>query len=426
MEATDAHVRSAVDTIRNPLTQAIWGTRHAKKREDYDEHTRFAQHNLTKIVSLDRYLRQAVDYLGKGYTLFELTTDIVDVPAELFPLHPSPAIGGKKKALAITGIEPRLPRTVKQWIMDPRSPMKVKAVEQWIPNDDQTMGFDGRTSSAANAIRPATKTGYRRLDFVRPDGTPAVIRHTLDQRGNNPEGLARLRSIYFAWKSKRALRILEAIRHERQNLGVPTIKLPPGFTKEDEEKAAAILNALRGHERAYIVLPNGFEFEFNTSGTGGGTDVGKAIAYCDAEIWMSVHAPFMLLGGNGDTGSYALADTINDVRLLGLEAHVKLICEPWNVGLDGPAIIPWLIRANYGEQAEYPELCALNLPTRDWSKILPLVYTGISTGAITMDMPLEEFIRQVTSLPAHDPTTKREPKPKAAAPAPAKETVNAA
>lgn len=419
MIATDGHVRASMETISNPLTQAIWGARAAKGKDAYEEHARFAQHVLFKTVSLDRYLRQAVDYLGKGYTLFEITTDIVDIPAELFPLHPSPAVNGKKKALAITGLEPRLPRTVKQWVMDPSAPMRVKAIEQWIPSDDQTNGFNG-SSSPANAIRPPAKTsGYKRLDFVRADGTPAVIRHTLDQRGNNPEGLARLRSIYFSWKSKRALRILDAVRHERQNNGTPTITLPAGFTKDDELKAAEILKALRGHERAFIVLPNGYTFEWNTSGSGGGTNVQQAIEYCDREIWMNVHAPFMLLGGNGDTGSYSLADTINDVRLLGLEGHVKLICEPWNVGLDGPAIIPWLIRSNYGEQSLYPELCALNLPTRDWSKILPVVLDAINAGAITIDDPLEDFIRQVTSLPLRDPATARkkpEPKPVAAAP----------
>lgn len=402
-------MRSSLETLSNPLTQAIWGVTPPKAREDYAEQARLVEYNLTKVVSLDRYLRHAVKILKHGFELFELTTDVREIPAELFPLHPSPERNGKKQALMITGIAPRLPRTVKRWIFDENNAERISAIEQWVPTDDQTRGFNG-TQSIADRLRPKPKRtgGYRRLDFSRADGTPAVIRHTYDQEGNDPEGLARSRSIYFEWKSKRALRILEAIRHERQNLGVPMISLPTGFNKDDETKAKLILEALRGHERAYIVLPNGFTFQWNTSGTGQGTNVQEAIDYCDRNIWMNVHAPFMLLGGNGDTGSYALSDTINDVRLLALEGLMKLICEPWNVGVDTAAIIPWLVAQNYGEQIEYPTLGATNLPTRDWQKITPNVLDAITAGAITADDPLEDHLRQVNFLPKRDPKTARE------------------
>jgi hypothetical protein len=49
-----------------------------------------------------------------------------------------------------------------------------------------------------------------------------------------------------------------------------------------------------------------------------------------------------------------------------------------------------------------------NMPTRDWSKILPVINSLSQTGVIVPDEVLENFTRQVLRLPKADPSTARQ------------------
>lgn len=394
MVRTDAQVRQSMQTLVDPITNAIWDASPAEtKTPAEEEHARFVSYNLFRWrLSFDRFLRQATTGCVKhGVSLFEPTTDIVDVPASLFPNHPSPVVNGVKKVLFITGLERRLPRTIWKWHADKQHPSRLEALEQWIQPDD------------TNKV-----SGTRMLPTIRANGSPGLLRFTFDEDGNNFEGLAKLRSIWFPWKVKRLLRMLEGIRHERQNLGLPTITLPANATNDDKAYVKKILEQLRGHERVYLVLPNGFQFEFNTSGQGNGTNIQAAIESCDRDIWMNVGAPFMTFSGGSGHGSFALAETMNEVRILGLRVIAKILQEPFNVGVDAPPLIPWLVQANYGMNVlQFPSLGPTNMPTQDWAKVIPETTKAVTARIIQVDDPLESFYRRVMGLPNADPSTRR-------------------
>jgi hypothetical protein len=397
MVRTDAQVRQSLQTMIDPITNAVWDAEAASKDAAHAEHAKLISYNFFKWrLPMDRFLRQSTSgALKHGVSLFEMTTDVVEVPASEFPLHPSPEVNGKKRVLFVTGFEQRLPRTIWKWNADSKNSSRLESLEQWVQGDDTT--------------QPGAKS-LRTLPTVRANGSPGLLRFTFDEDGNNFEGLAKIRSVWFSWKTKRILRLLDGVRHERQNLGVPTIVLPPNANAEDKKYAKKILDALRGHERAYIVLPNGYTFEFNTSGAGNGTNIAAAIEMCDRDIWMNVGAPFMVSAGAGDTGSYAMADVVNDIRILGLMGLAKLIQEPLNVGVDGPGVIPWIITANYGDSVlQFPRIGPTNMPTQPWTKVMPEITKAVLAGSIIADDSLEAWQRRIMGAPPADPSTARTP-----------------
>ncbi len=78
---------------------------------------------------------------------------------------------------------------------------------------------------------------------------------TNEKEAGNMEGLSILRSAYKHWFYVDNLYKIDAIQKERHGIGVPMIKLPPGFSTEDKAAADKIGANLRTNEKAHIVLP---------------------------------------------------------------------------------------------------------------------------------------------------------------------------
>lgn len=391
---TDPHCNSMLEIHKAPLIQATWDFSYPTLAKDPTplqlEMQEFDRWNFFELLKWRQTVRQTMDYLRAGFSLLSVTTDIVEVPAERFPLHPSPEMpNGMKRVLAVTGLEQRTSRSVFQWVMDPDRPSRVAAVVQLVMKSDVNPG------------------GRQTLETVDPaNGAPRLLRFTFNPNGNNPEGVSLLRPAWGPYKIKKVLQLIDAMRHERQGLGIPQIRMPKGFTSNDEKIARQILDAVRSHERAYIVLPDGFVFEFNQTGSGKGTNIHEALERCNRDIWIAGRATFMLLG-NGDTGSYAMSSNLSDRLNLDCEGHVDVTVAPYNVGVDGPALVPWLNTQNYGPQPQHPKLGATNLPTLNWEKLLPLLARLTDSDILTADDRLEDQVRSIMRLVPRDKKTSR-------------------
>ena len=62
---------------------------------------------------------------------------------------------------------------------------------------------------------------------------------------------------------------------------------------------------------------------------------------------------------------------------------------------------------NYGDQVAVPKLTVRNTPTKDWTKVLPVVHNLSVSGLVTPDDSTEAFIRDVLRLPQQDKSTAR-------------------
>lgn len=374
----DAHVKMSLDAIGGPLRAASWGFEPSSKSAIDIEVAKFCEWAFFECIGWDQALRNILKYKYAGFSLVEMTDDAAKVPVDRFPLHPGGGAG-----VCVTGLHHRPAWSVYGWEQSKANPLQMEAFTQWVIGSD------------------AERSGFRKVPASR------TLRFTENQDGANFAGLSTLRSAYGPWKIKHILMIVEGIKHERQGAGIPSIKLPEGATDEDIDTAQTILAEMRAHEKGFLILPHGYEFEWQTTSSGDGTAISEAIERCNRDIAFNVAAGFMLLGLTGKTGSFALANSQQGQFEIGLESDARFIAEVFNRGADGWSPVERIVRMNYGEEVGLPRMIARNMPTRDWSKVLPVVHNLAMSRNLTPDDRTEAFIRDVLRMPQREPETAR-------------------
>ena len=373
----DAHCRMSMEYVSGPLRAASWEFEATGEKPIDKEAAEFCNWAFFRRLSFDKFLREALTYKVYGFSMFEVTDQVEEIPKR-FKKHPGRGLG-----VVLTGLHHRPAWTTYRWLQSKRNPTQLRGWEQWI------LGGDGE------------KPGVRFVNAAR------LLRFTENQQGATFSGVPTLRSAYGPWKVKLTLQVVEAMSHERMHMGTPTIRLPEGAADEDIDTAAEILGAMRANEKGYLVLPHGFDFKWETVSKGDGTAISETIERANRDIAYNCRAGFMMLGLTGATGSYALATSQQGQFEIGLEADARFIADTINQGSDGWSPVERLVRMNYGEKVEIPRLVVRNMPTRDWSKVLPVVHNLSVSKLITPDDVTEQFIRDVLRLPARDPETER-------------------
>ena len=166
-------------------------------------------------------------------------------------------------------------------------------------------------------------------------------------RKGNPEGVSLFRGAYRAYEFKKLLEEIEMVGYERDLAGVPVIRAPgevitgvdPTSTAMMQLLTRYVRNLKRNQDEGYVLPSNSFPPE-----RGGGQmysiellgpqsqrqllpDVG--IQRYNKLIAMSVLADFLMLGQD-TTGSYALAETRNNLFSLSITAILDSICSVIN------------------------------------------------------------------------------------------------
>jgi len=317
-------------------------------------------------------------YVTNGFHLEELTDDTQAIPVNRFPSHPGGGTG-----ILPTGFHHRPSWTVYGWQQSKRRSSWIDGVQQY------TQGGDAEPGGFVDI--PASR----------------LLRITYDQDGADYTGLAVLRSAYQPWKLKIAFLTIDAIKHERTGVGIPSITLSEKADEEDISKAEEILAEMRANEKGYIVLPEGYKFEWTGAGESSTSNLDAAISRCNIDIAHNVATGFMLLSLTGGTGSRALAGTQQGSYHLTIDSHGALVSEALNLGSDGFSPVERLVRQNYGQDAGIPRLAPRNLPTRDWHRVIETVSKSVAAGVLTADAPLEAQMRESIDLGPHDPSTAR-------------------
>lgn len=367
----DAHVAQSLAIKRAPLVAATWDFEPASQAPIDLEVADFCRMAFFERSNWGKFIGDATLYMRDGFSLIEETDGAQPIPQERFPLHKGRGVG-----IIPTGFY-RLPAwTVDRWSQRKDNPSQLESVEQWILGSDDE---EGRRQS---------------VDASR------LIRFTQDQEGADFAGNPYLRRVFGPWKIKQTLMIVDAIRHERYGVDVPTLTLPEGATQEDFDVAEAILLELRAYEKGYLALPYGNVFSW-TGGSSEGTKIGDAIERQNRDIAFNMGGGFMLLGlsSPGGGGSYALSQSQTGQYEIQLETDADFIAAVINHGSDGWSIVDRIVGLNYEPEVGRPRLRARNMPTRDWSKILPVFHNLTMSGHITPSAKTESFVRDVLAFP---------------------------
>lgn len=246
-----------------------------------------------------------------------------------------------------------------------------------------------------------------------------LVRFTFRQEGDNYEGVSLLRSAYKHRRYKDQLYKFDAVKHERQSVGIPVIYPASGAKDSDLDIAQDIVENIRANESGGIIMPwpksEGREIEMLDMKGASTSDLRTSINHHNREISKNVLAQFLELG-NTESWSRALSEDQSDLFLLGLTAVANYISDIFN-----RYVIPELVDLNFDVQ-EYPHLKFNKLGNIDFARVSTAISTLAQGGIIKADDRLETHIRDLFDLPSREEevtqTQPTEEAPKEADPAP--------
>lgn len=385
MRRQDGAIRASMRLVKTPIQGAHWfvepwtkddntpATDQDRRIATWVENCLFTELN----VSWSTLLGDILLMLDYGYMAFE----------KVF----RPGSDGK---IHLRKLAPRHPLDIQEWLFDQEggpngclmytNPYSGPSPMEPYGNNPQVAQGTGMGVST----EPAT--------FI-PINKMVVFSH--EPEAGDITGISILRSAYKHWYYKDSLYKIDAIQKERHGIGIPIIKLPPGFSDSDKKIADELGRNLRTNERAHVTLPPLWDLVFAKL-EGQPVDCMKSIEHHDMRIKSNVLGSFL----DHDGGS---SDPNIDIFLKSTRYIADYVGDIFN-----SHIIPQLVDMNWvlGGQRGYPKLRARRIG--EWEDLRTLSFAVrnlVAADVIRSDDPLEAHLRREMDLPVADPATSRTP-----------------
>lgn len=347
MRRSDGTVRAALLVLKLPILGANAHIEEASDDPRDQLAAQLVEHSLFECISFDDFTRQALTLLDFGFSLFEQTYTVGSFEGRDYTL------------LSDLGFRKQL------------------SIERW----ETTEGEPG-------VVQTLNSGGKASIDDVK------LTRLTYDQEGDNFEGTSILRAAYKHWYMKDTLYQVDAIRHEKQGLGILKIKTPSTAKEDDKATAREIAREQRANEEAYIEELEGFSFEFMDMKARTTTDIMPSVQHHDRQILKSVLAQFLDIGSQDSGGSYAASNDQADIFIMALESIAKLIAERIN-----KTVIPNILELNGLGDRPTPKLKFDRIGRESIQVFSEALNKLFTSGAITPDPEVEQYIREFLHLP---------------------------
>lgn len=359
MRWSDASVQAALLMCELPIRAAEWSIEAGTEDAQGEEIAEFVKECLfdEMVLKWDNTLRQILLMNPYGVMVFEI----------IYKIRDDGKICWRKWA-------PRLPKTIEKWNVDKNGEL------------ESVMQRAYKNNSLQEFTIPIQK----------------LMIFTNRQEGDNYLGTSLLRQAYKHWFFRDKYYKIDAVATERNGIGIPIVTLPEGFSDDDYNDAVTMAENVRGHEKAYIVKKQGWEFEFADQKASTLKDPKEMLEHHTREILKSILAQFIDLGGSG-SGSYALAKDQSAIFLQSLDSSAKLIEGIVNKEIEK------LVDFNYTvQQDQYPKLVHSDLGTKDVKEIAEATQMLVFSGVIRPDDKLEDYLRTVLKLPEKEESSVRE------------------
>jgi hypothetical protein len=358
MRRSDSTVRGTLRLMKTPVLAARWFVKPASDSPKDKKIADFVSWNLFKGMtnSWPQLLTETLLQLEFGYYMFE------KVWTSNHPMKPGMVCWQK--------FAPRHPLDVIYWEFDDKGG----------PSGVQMYNY----SVLTQVLIPIDKL--------------AVF--TFDKEGGDMTGLSLLRSAYKPWYYKQQLEKIDAIQKERHGIGIPIIKLPPGFSPGDRALADQLGRNLRTNERAHVVLPPNWDILFAKL-EGQPVSSLDSLNYHDNQIMMNVLGTFL---GTAEARTHTGKDDDRTLFIRSTRFLAQCVADVFN-----SYCIPQLVDYNFSRVPNgYPELCARRIGEEEqWRTTSFTVRNLVGAGVLTPDDELEDALREETDLPPRDPKTAR-------------------
>lgn len=370
MWRTDPDVRKNLWMIINLIVGATWSVEPAGGDQATDHDRKVAQDvEWALFANLDGgwkgHLTEALRVgLRSGFVLFEHVWELVDRDG--------------RQMLVPRNLDLRLPRTITEFHQD---------------------------NGQLTGVRQQLVTGD--VDYRIDE----LIYYRFGIEGDNWEGESLLRPVYKPWKLKDAAERVDAIRIERQALGVPLVYPPDDASSEQLDDMEEILAAIRAGEQSFIMMPGpkaedltdeaaskGWRFEIVGVGEGDSTDVKPSLDYHSDKIAAALIAEFMRLGqGSAPGGARATAD----VQVGPFHAAVEALSSVVE-GVINTQLVRRIVDLNY-QVDDYPKVVMSLVDETSLEQLSTYVAQLVEKGALNPDDQLEDWLRDRADLPPADP-----------------------
>jgi hypothetical protein len=362
MRKSDGAVRGTLRGVKSPVLSARWFVAKNKRGDkDIDQQAAdWVWCNLTELMSIGwtQVLTESLLMLDFGYYMFE-------------KVWGEPEMIDGKLRMRLRKLAPRHPMDVKRWEFD---------------NNGGPLGVWMYDLRGQNNPGPQPDAVFIPID--------KLLVFSFDREGGNLEGISVLRSAYKHWYFKEQLYKIDAIQKERHGIGIPVIKLPPGYTNEDKIAAQNLGRNIRTNERAHIVLPPGWDVMMLKL-EGQPIDIVKSVDHHNAMIRENILLSFLKEGAKEDDSTMFQKAT----RFV-----ADNICDTINLYL-----IPQMVQYNFAF-AKNPQLKARRIGESAEQRTLSFALRNmIGAGVIYPDDRLEDWMRDQLDAPERDPDTARHP-----------------
>ena len=370
MRYTDATVSGVLMALSLPIREAQWRVNPASDLGPDREASEFVESCLHDMSSsLDDVLTEATTMFAFGWSFMEwvLKRRLGRFPGRGLPssAHNDGRIGFRKIALR-----------------------KQTSLWEWdLTDDGGILGMWQERLGRAPVHIPLEK---------------ALLFRTTKE-GNNPEGFSVLRPAYRDWRYKVEVERIEAIGLQRALMGVPVVNLGSGATtntadpiNSHEKRAREILASLHKNDTAGVIeegeiLTFRFESPDMTGVTG---DSDRVIQRKDESIARAALASWLLLGTR-EKGSYALARELGDMFFIAVTGFLQTISQVFTRWA-----VPTLFTYNaFPGITGYPEITTAINRRVDLETISKVVNDLTGSQVLTVDLALEQYIRELAGLP---------------------------
>lgn len=355
MRRTDGTVKQLLLAVKAPILSQEPTIEAGSDSPEHQKHKEFIEQNLAGLdTSWNDFMRQALTTLDFGHSAFETLYKIKDGQ-----------IWWKDFA-------PRIQSSILKWEINQLDALGKprKGITQQIESD--------------NLDKSQTEIPMEKL-----------VIFTNEKEGDDLTGQSILRPAWKHFYIKDNLYKISAISCERFGVGVPVITIPEGAGKEEKKKAAQWARNLKSNEKAYIVKPEGWEFEIMTpSGNPQQGQIDQLIQHHDRMILCAGLAGFLNLGSNGG-GSYALSADQSPFFVKFVEGIARYMAEQFT-----EQAIYRLIVLNFGEQEAYPKMTYGSMAETDLPELANALQSLINADLIKKDGRLTQFVHKTYRLPA--------------------------
>lgn len=381
MKRADGTVRGALRLLKTPVMGGRWFIEPASDSTIDKNIAAFVEKNLMQDLNVpwSRIIEDALLMCEYGYMPFEKVYDNVD---------------GKT---VLTKLAPRHPMDIQEWLWDENGGPEGFFMETAMPqlvNRPHGQPFPTYGNAAPNTGNFGAFRGTRTEPVEVFIPMSKLVVFVLEQEAGDLRGISILRSAYKHYYYKDTMYKIDAIQKERHGIGVPIIKLPPGFSVADRKLAEDLGRNLRTNERAHIVVPANWEVMFAKL-EGQPVDCMKSIEHHDMKIKSNILAPFM-------DEANVNPDSL-DVYYKATRYIASTVCDTFN-----HYVIPQLVDFNFS-RGGYPLLRVRRIGEEEALRTLSFALRNfVGANIVQPDDVLEKFIRSELDLPAKDESSVRE------------------